>query len=67
MYGNLEHNVDISHMPFDQSVRDSYAAFMQLAQQCQGMSEERMKEVFYPRFGGTFYYNYFLMRGLKSY
>lgn len=67
LYGHLENKVDISHMPFDQGIRDSYEAFMQLAQQCQGMSEEQMKPIFYPRFGNTFYYNYFLMRNMKSY
>ena len=67
LYGHLEKNVDISNMPFDKSVVQSYEGFMKLAQQCRGMSEERMKEVFYPQYGNTFYYNYFLMRNLKSY
>ena len=67
LYGHLENHVDISHMPFDQSVRDSYEGFMQMAQRYRGMSEEQMKEVFYPRYGNTFYYNYFLMRHMKSY
>ena len=67
LYGNLEHTVDISHMPFDQSIVDSYREFMQMAQQCQGMSNEQMQAVFRPRFGDTFFYNYFLMRDLKTY
>lgn len=67
MYGNLEHTVDISRMPFDQAVVDNYQAFMQFAQQCQGMSNEQMKHAFRPRFGDTFFYNYFLLRDLKTY
>ena len=67
LYGNLEHTVDISQMPFDQSVVDTYQAFMQMAQQCQGMSNAQMQAAFRPRFGDTFYYNYFLMRDLKTY
>ena len=67
LYGNLEHKVDISRMPFDQSVVDTYREFMQMAQQCQGMSTERMQAAFRPRFGDTFYYNYFLLRDLKTY
>ena len=67
LYGHLEHNVDISRMPFDKEVVDSYNEFMALAQRCQGMSEERMRDVFYPRFGKTFYYEYFLVRGQKLY
>ena len=67
LYGNLEHQVDISRMPFDKEVVQTYKDFMALAQQCQGMSEEQMKQVFYPRFGHTFYYEYFLIRNQKLY
>ena len=67
LYGNLEHQVDISHMPFDQEVIKTYNDFMAFAQQCQGMSEEQMKTAFYPRFGHTFYYEYFLIRNQKLY
>jgi hypothetical protein len=67
LYGHLEHDVDISGMPFDPAVVKSYEAFMQMAQRCQNMSESQMKEAFYPQFGHTFYYNYFLMRNLRSY
>ena len=67
LYGHLEHNVDISRMPFDLNVQQDYDGFMQMAQQFRGMSEEKMKEVFYPRYGGTFYYNYFLLRNLRTY
>jgi len=67
LYGHLENKVDISKMPFDKQIAENYAAFMQLAQQCAGMTEEQMKPVFYPRFGNTFFYDYFLIRGQKSY
>ncbi len=67
LYGHLENNVDISHMPFDDEVKQNYDDFMAAAQQLQGMTEEQMKPLLYPRFGGTFYYEYFLIRGLKSY
>ena len=67
LYGNLEHTVDISNMPFDQSVIDTYQEFMQMAQQYQGTSIEQMQAVFRPRFGKTFFYNYFLVRDLKTY
>ena len=54
-------------MPFDPQVKQSYDAFMQLAQRCQNMSEEKMRDVFYPQFGKTFYYEYFLIRNQKLY
>lgn len=67
LYGHLEDKVDISHMPFDPAVVQSHDGFMKLAQQCRNMSNEQMQRVFYPQYGRTFYYNYFLMRNLKSY
>ena len=66
LYGNLEHQVDISKMPFDEDVVRSYKDFMELAQRCSGMTEEQMQPVFYPQFGKTFYYEYFLIRNQKS-
>jgi len=67
LYGNLEHEVDISKMPFDKDVVDNFHQFMQQAERCAGMSEERMRPIFYPRFGKTFYYEYFLVRNQKLY
>ncbi|MBQ8157566.1 MAG: hypothetical protein IJ081_00915 [Prevotella sp.] len=67
LYGNLESNVDISGMPFDENVKREYHEMMQRAQQCKGMSNEQMAEALRPRFGGTFYFNYFFVRGLKTY
>ena len=67
LYGNLEHNVDISGMPFDQQVVKDYQDFMALAQSCAGMTEAQMRPIFYPRFGHTFYYDYFLIRNQKLY
>ena len=67
LYGHLEHQVDISKMPFDKRVKESYDEFMALAKQYHGMSEEQMRPLFYPRFGNTFYYEYFLVRNQKLY
>ena len=67
LYGNLEKTVDISHMPFDPSIPASFKAFMQAAQSYPGATEEQLKVMLNARFGNTFYYNYFLMRGLKTY
>ena len=67
LYGHLEQNVDISHMPFNPEVVQNYNEFMELAQRCSGMSEEQMKPIFYPKFGHTFYYDYFLVRNQKLY
>lgn len=67
LYGHLEHDVDISHMPFDDEVKANYEGFMALAQQNAGLTEEQLKPIMYPQYGGTFYYEYFLIRNQKSY
>lgn len=69
LYGHLENKVDISRMPFDESVVKTYDAFMQMAQRCNQMkmNEEQMREAFYPQFGKTFFYEYFLIRNQKLY
>ncbi len=71
MYSQLEKNVNLDALPItiDNSVKQTYAAFMELAQQCNArrMTEEQMKEVFYPRFGQTFFFEYFLVRNQKLY
>lgn len=67
LYGHLENHVDISHMPFDEEVKANYEGFMALAQQNAGLTEEQLKPIMYPQYGGTFYYEYFLIRNQKSY
>jgi hypothetical protein len=67
LYGQLEHEVDISGMPFEPGVIQTYNEFMQAAQQCRGMTEEQMARALYPRFGHTFYYEYYLVRNQKLY
>ena len=67
LYGSLEHEVDISNMPFDDQVKRDYEAFMDLANNATSTSEDEMRPIFYARFGHTFYYNYFFVHDLLMY
>ena len=67
LYGSLEHQVDISNMPFDDQVKRDYEAFMELANNATSDSEDVMRPIFYERFGHTFYYNYFFVHDLFLY
>ena len=67
LYGHLENEVDVSRMPFDEQVVRDYNEFMAMAQQYHGMSEEQLRPIMYPRFGRTFYFEYFLVRNQKLY
>ena len=68
LYGHLENQVDISKMPFDKEVVETYANFMQMAQQQpQGTSEAVLHDRMISRFGHTFFFDYFLNRDQKLY
>ena len=70
LYGNLEKNVDVSKMPFDKSVKLRFQDFMRFAQKHAVENIERdpeVKQLFYERYGNTFWYFYFFIRDVKSY
>ena len=67
LYGSLEHQVDVSKMPFDDQVKNDYKAFMDLANNAPTDDEEIMRGIFFDRFGHTFYYNYFFVHDLYLY
>ena len=53
-------------MPFDSLVVNNYKQFMNFATKCQGMSEPQMRNAFYPRFGNTYFFNYYLYHDLTT-
>lgn len=70
LYGNLEpDNVNIATMPFDESVKESYRNFQDMAQSLMkaGMSNEEVREATKSLYGGTFYWFYFFCRDIHSY
>lgn len=70
LYGNLEHQVDISNMPFSkEKVIDRYNGFQQLSQSllASGMSTDQVGESMKSSYGDTFYWFYFFCREIKSY
>lgn len=69
LYGNLEHQVNISNMPFQKGLADRYASFQQVSQSYlqQGMSVEQVRDAMKAEFGDTFWWFYFFCRDVKSY
>lgn len=68
LYGHLEKQVDISKMPFDKEVVQTYANFMQSAQQQpQGSTEAMLHDRLISQFGNTFFFDYYLNREQKLY
>ncbi len=70
LYGNLENQVDISHMPFNQDkIVKRYAAFQQLSQSLlkSGITAEQVGEAMKSSYGDTFWWFYFFCRNIHSY
>lgn len=69
LYGNLEKEINISNMPFDQAVKDRYVGFQQMSQSLlkQGMEPKQVGEAMKPMYGNTFWWFYFFCRQVKSY
>lgn len=69
LYGNLEHQVDITRMPFNKDIPERYASFQQISQSYlqQGMPTEQVGLAMQPDFGNTFWWFYFFCRDVKSY
>ncbi len=70
LYGNLEKGVDISKMPFDQSIKLRFQDFMRFSQKNASENVENnpeAKKKFFDRYGDTFWYFYFFIRDVKSY
>lgn len=68
LYGHLENEVDISKLPFDESVKRTYEQFMAFNDQphIAPLSEAEKAREFKPMFGDSFYYFYFLVRNQKT-
>lgn len=67
LFGHLEDKVDISQMPFDRDVVETYNAFMSKGQSS-GLSDmAQLKQLLYPEFGGTYYYDYYFIRDQETY
>ena len=72
LFGNLEPGkVEISKMPFDKSVEMKFKAFMEFAKKHavtdDAEKDPKIKQLFYERFGNTYFYFYFFIRDVKSY
>ncbi len=66
LFGNLEGR-NLSNVPFDARVKDSFASFMQVASKYEDQDVGPVRETLYPLFGTTYYFDYYLMSNLQPY
>ena len=67
LYGQLEERTDLDKMPFDESVKDGFDRFMQVATRYDGADIERVRDVLSPMFSQTYFYDYYVMSQLPEY
>ncbi|MBO4315674.1 MAG: hypothetical protein J5867_06920 [Prevotella sp.] len=67
LYGKLENRPNLDAMPFSQGVKDGFNRFMQGSANYEGMDIEEARELMYPLYGNTFYFDYYLMSNLPEY
>ena len=62
LFGKLDNRPDIAKMPFDQSVKTSFDAFMKAAKQYDNQPAEIGRAALYPFYGSTYFFEYYFQR-----
>lgn len=55
---------DALKLPYHPDVKESYRRFMEQLRQFEGRDVEEVREILYPGFGDTFYFDYYLLSNL---
>ena len=66
-YGIEGNRPDLEQMPFDPGVKVTYEQFSQDATKYDGRNIEEAREILYPLYGNTYFYDYYLMADLPQY
>jgi|GEM_PF-189266 len=66
MWPGMTNEQAAQRIPFDENIKKRYSDFINFNTQCGSMTEEQKKRAFFPQFGDTFYYFYFLVRNQKT-
>jgi hypothetical protein len=62
LYENLEHKVDLTGAPFDETVKANFRNYMSMVRQYGNYPEEALKQISYNQFGNTFWHYYFFVK-----
>ena len=66
LFSSLEGKVDWRQFNIDSDVKADFDRFMQMAARNARYSDSANRELFRPEFGDTYWYYYFLIKGLKT-
>ena len=67
LFANMQQLDLVNRIPFDESVKQSYQAFMSQMSQYQGLPAGQVHRALYPQFGNTYYYEYFFLKDITYY
>lgn len=63
-FGVLEQQPFVDQLPIDQSVKDSFQAFMAPMEECQGKPSAQLRSWLFQNYGNTYYFEYFFLRNI---
>ena len=63
-FGMLEEQPFIDQLPIDQSVKDSFKAFMTPMEECQGKPSAQLRNWLFQNYGNTYYFEFFFLRNI---
>ena len=66
-FGVEDKRSDLDQMPFDPGVKEVYEQFSQEASKYDGWDLQEVRELLYPLYGNTYFYDYYLMSDLPQY
>ncbi len=59
-------NLDISFLPIDADIRSKFDRLVEASNKNSHLGEEYNRNSLYPQYGGTYWYYYFFVKGLKT-
>ena len=63
-FGVLEQQPFVDQLPIDQSVKESFQAFMAPMEECQGKPSAQLRSWLFQNYGNTYYFEYFFLRNI---
>lgn len=67
LFGKLDGLEWVEDLPFEQSVKDNFYAFMQLMQQYKTNPSKDLRQFIFEHYGTTYYFEYFFLRDITYY
>ena len=64
LFANMQQRSDTEEMPLDKGVKENFRAFMGQMRQYRGAQARQLPTILYPKYGNTYYYEYFFLKNI---